>query len=157
MTKLLNRKKIDIVGVVENYVDLEKKGNDERPYFVGLCPFHSEKSPSFIVFPNIQRFLCYGCFPEGGDVITFLSMYHHISYDEAKARGTMEVPPEDLALKQMKLETRAIDERLVASRCYALTKILPIGTCLEVFKLVDRYIETQQYTLLDRLLKRYKV
>lgn len=157
MIRLLNRKKLDIVGVVEDYVELERAGPDDRPYFKGLCPFHDEKSPSFIVFPNIQRFYCYGCFPEGGDVITFLSMYHNITPEQAKALGTVEAPPEDIALKQMKLVGDTIDERLVASRCYNLTQVLPMGTCLSVFQKIDEYVENQQYVLLDKILKRYKV
>lgn len=55
----------DIEQVVSRYVSLQKKGR----YLTGLCPFHSEKSPSFFVYPQTQSFYCFGC-GAGGDVIT---------------------------------------------------------------------------------------
>ncbi len=58
--------KPDIVSIIANHVVLRKAGKN----FSGLCPFHDEKTPSFIVFPNRQRFKCFGC-GEGGDVINF--------------------------------------------------------------------------------------
>ncbi|WP_427162823.1 DNA primase [Aliinostoc sp. HNIBRCY26] len=57
----------DIVDVVSEYVVLRKRGKD----FVGLCPFHDEKSPSFTVSPNKQMYYCFGC-QAGGNAIKFL-------------------------------------------------------------------------------------
>ena len=72
------KSKIDIVEVIGEKVVLKKAGR----HFKGLCPFHSEKSPSFIVSPERQSFKCFGC-QKGGDVITFLQDYDNMSFLEA--------------------------------------------------------------------------
>ncbi|MBT9777970.1 DNA primase [Clostridium sp. MCC353] len=68
----------DIVDVISGYVKLQKKGSN---YF-GLCPFHSEKSPSFSVSPSKQMYYCFGC-GAGGNVITFIMEYENYSFTEA--------------------------------------------------------------------------
>lgn len=72
------KQKIDIVEVIGEKVVLKKAGR----HFKGLCPFHSEKSPSFIVSPERQTFKCFGC-QEGGDVFTFLQKYEGMSFLES--------------------------------------------------------------------------
>lgn len=72
------KSKIDIVEVIGERVVLKKAGR----HFKGLCPFHSEKSPSFIVSPERQSFKCFGC-QKGGDVLTFLQDYDGMSFLEA--------------------------------------------------------------------------
>ena len=69
---------IDIVDVVGNYVELKKNGSN----FKGLCPFHDEKTPSFIVSPSRQLYKCFGC-GAGGDAIKFLMEFEKLSYPEA--------------------------------------------------------------------------
>ena len=69
---------VDIVDVVGNYVELKKNGSNYK----GLCPFHDEKTPSFIVSPARQSFKCFGC-GVGGDAIKFLMEYEKLSYPEA--------------------------------------------------------------------------
>ena len=68
----------DIVGVISEYVALEKTGQN----FKGLCPFHHEKTPSFVVNPGKQIFHCYGC-GEGGNVFSFLMKHEKYSFPEA--------------------------------------------------------------------------
>ncbi|GIS54776.1 hypothetical protein Ct9H90mP29_18180 [bacterium] len=58
----------DIVDVVSQYVDLKQRGPD----FFGLCPFHSEKTPSFSVAPGKQIYYCFGCH-SGGNVFSFFN------------------------------------------------------------------------------------
>lgn len=72
------KQKIDIVELVGESVNLKKAGR----HFKGLCPFHSEKSPSFIVSPERQSYKCFGC-GEGGDAINFLQKYDGMSFLEA--------------------------------------------------------------------------
>lgn len=68
----------DIVDIISQYVILKRSGRN----FLGLCPFHKEKSPSFSVSPDKQIFHCFGC-GIGGDVITFISKIDNIGYREA--------------------------------------------------------------------------
>ncbi|HVN72900.1 MAG TPA: DNA primase, partial [Desulfomonilia bacterium] len=70
----------DIVAVISEYVHLKKKGKS----FWGLCPFHSEKTPSFHVDPDKQIYKCFGC-DRGGDVITFVMDKKGLSFAEATA------------------------------------------------------------------------
>src|SRR3989339_1660451 len=72
------KSKVDIVEIIGEKVALKKAGR----HFKGLCPFHSEKSPSFIVSPERQSFKCFGC-QKGGDVLTFLQDYDGYSFLEA--------------------------------------------------------------------------
>ncbi|WP_420265325.1 DNA primase [Candidatus Magnetominusculus dajiuhuensis] len=72
------KSRIDIVDVVSDYVGLKKSG----ARFKGLCPFHAEKTPSFVVSPEKQVFYCFGC-GTGGDIITFVMKEEGISYNEA--------------------------------------------------------------------------
>ena len=72
------RMKNDIVDVVSGYVRLQKKGGSHW----GLCPFHSEKSPSFSVSGSKQMYHCFGC-GAGGNVFTFVMNYENFSFPEA--------------------------------------------------------------------------
>lgn len=69
---------IDIVSVIGDYVPLKRVGRN----YVGLCPFHSEKTPSFTVSPDKQMWYCFGC-GEGGDVYTFLMKHLNLTFPEA--------------------------------------------------------------------------
>ncbi|MBU1026449.1 MAG: DNA primase, partial [Candidatus Margulisbacteria bacterium] len=72
------RNKADIVKVVSEYVPLKKRGKN----YLGSCPFHSEKDPSFTVSPEKQIFHCFGC-GEGGNAFAFLMKIENISFTEA--------------------------------------------------------------------------
>jgi|YNPMSStandDraft_2_1061718.scaffolds.fasta_scaffold00134_31 DNA primase len=74
----LIKDKIDIVDFISEYVSLKKRGKN----YVGLCPFHSERTPSFTVSREKQLFHCFGCHA-GGDLIKFIMMYENITYKEA--------------------------------------------------------------------------
>lgn len=72
------RNSISIVDVISEYVQLRKRGKN----YIGLCPFHNEKTPSFTVTEEKQIFHCFGCH-EGGNVFKFLMDYKKISFVEA--------------------------------------------------------------------------
>ncbi|MFQ5824505.1 MAG: DNA primase [bacterium] len=72
------REATDIVDLVSGYVTLKKSGRN----FFGLCPFHTEKTPSFSVNPEKQIFHCFGC-GAGGNVFTFLMRHEGISFPES--------------------------------------------------------------------------
>ncbi len=72
------RNAADIVDVVSSRVQLKKAGRD----YSGLCPFHTEKTPSFTVSPSKQIFHCFGC-GTGGSVFNFLMLYENMTFPEA--------------------------------------------------------------------------
>ena len=84
----------DIEDVVQSYVQLRRRGRT----CTGLCPFHTEKTPSFVVYPETQSFYCFGC-GAGGDVITFIKKISNLEYVEAvkllASRVGMPMPNEE--------------------------------------------------------------
>lgn len=72
------KSKIDIVSFIESYIPLKKAGRN----FKALCPFHGEKSPSFVISPERQIWHCFGC-QKGGDIFTFMMEYERIDFSEA--------------------------------------------------------------------------
>ena len=85
--------------VVGEFVALKRKG----PRYLGLCPFHNEKTPSFNVSPNLGIYKCFGC-GESGDSIGFLIKHEHLSYVEAikwlAKRYNIELPEEEQSVEQ---------------------------------------------------------
>jgi DNA primase len=72
------REKIDIVSFISEYLPLKKAGRN----FKAVCPFHNEKTPSFIISPERQIWHCFGC-GKGGDCFTFLMEYENMEFPEA--------------------------------------------------------------------------
>lgn len=72
------REKIDIVALIQEYIPLKKLGSN----FKTTCPFHNEKTPSFVVSPERQIWHCFGC-QKGGDCYTFLMEYENLEFVEA--------------------------------------------------------------------------
>lgn len=68
----------DIETIISQYVNLKRRGKN----LVGLCPFHSEKTPSFTVYPESGSFYCFGC-GAGGDVFTFTGLIENLDYIES--------------------------------------------------------------------------
>jgi DNA primase len=95
------RDRSSILEVVSDYVTLKKAGKNHR----GLCPFHSEKTPSFMVNEEKQIFHCFGC-GEGGDVFTFLMKVGHFSFpqavEELAKRYGVKLPSRELSTSQKK-------------------------------------------------------
>lgn len=72
------RERVDLVEVIGEVVALKKRGKN----FVGLCPFHPEKTPSFSVSPDKQMYYCFGC-QAGGNVFSFMVEYEKLSFPDA--------------------------------------------------------------------------
>ena len=96
----------DIVDVIGQSVQLKKSGRD----YIGLCPFHNEKTPSFSVSRIKQMFYCFGCH-KGGNVITFVEEYDHLSFTEAvealAGRAGIRLPEQEYSPQ----ERRSRDEK----------------------------------------------
>ena len=103
--------------IVSSYVSLKRSGKN----LVGLCPFHSEKSPSFNVYPDNGSFYCFGC-GVGGDVITFVRRIENLDYMEAirflAQRAGLTVPENQADDGMAKLRTRILALNRETARFY---------------------------------------
>ena len=99
----------DIVQLVSEHIQLRKSGSG----YMGCCPFHNERTPSFHVFPNTGTYKCFGC-GEGGDVIRFVEKIDNKSFVESvktladKVGVTIEETQEDAEEKQKRLHREAL-------------------------------------------------
>jgi len=103
----------DIESLIGSYVTLKRAGSNLK----GLCPFHSEKSPSFTVYPGDNSFYCFGC-GIGGNAVTFIRQIEHLDYPDAvkflaKRAGISYIPEEEKTYEPVK---RGVDK----ARLYAM-------------------------------------
>ena len=110
----------DIVDVISNYVRLKRSGSS----YVGLCPFHNEKSPSFSVSQSKQLYHCFGC-GAGGNVITFVMEYENMTFLEAvkmlgeRAGMTLEETSySEEEKKNRDIKTRLLEVNKIAATYY---------------------------------------
>ncbi|MBR5495821.1 MAG: DNA primase, partial [Oscillospiraceae bacterium] len=98
----------DIESIISSYVNLSRDGRNKKC----LCPFHSEKTASMVVYSNTQSFYCFGC-GAGGDVITFIMKIENLSYIEAirflANRVGMAIPEDDYSDKTSYLRSRVLE------------------------------------------------
>lgn len=96
----------NIVDVVQDFVSLKKRGVN----YIGLCPFHNEKTPSFTVSPSKGIFKCFGC-GKGGNAVTFIMEQEHLSYYEAllflAKKYHIEVVEKELTAEEIQQKTEA--------------------------------------------------
>lgn len=113
------KSRLDIVDLVSQYVELKKAGSNYK----GLCPFHSEKTPSFMVNPNLQIFKCFGC-GRGGDSISFIQEVERLDFPEAlklaaeKAGVELNTTTFKKNKKEEALKKRIIEANTLAARYY---------------------------------------
>lgn len=142
------REKIDVVGLISEYIPLKKMGRN----FKALCPFHSEKTPSFVVSPERQIWHCFGGCSKGGDCFSFLMEYEHLEFGEAlrtlakKAGVELSNSTFQTGLSSKKEKIYALNRLANAFYHYVLTKH-PVGKKALLYlsderKIDKRLIET---------------
>jgi DNA primase len=102
------KNRLDIVDQISKYVELKPAGKN----YAGLCPFHTEKTPSFMVSPELQRYKCFGC-GESGDIFTFIQKIEGIDFPEALEKLAKEAG--------VKLQKRKINTHI--AKLYEINKL----------------------------------
>ncbi len=107
----------DIEDVISSYVVLKKESKNKK----GLCPFHSEKTPSMVVYPDTQSFFCFGC-GTGGDAISFVMRVENIEYVEAihllANRVGLKVPEDGESDKTAELKSTIYEMNKVTAKFF---------------------------------------
>ena len=140
------KEKNDITDVIGGYVTLKRSGRISK----GLCPFHSEKTPSFMVYGDTSSFYCFGC-QTGGDVVTFISKIENLDYIEAVKflanRAGMTLPEEGRydGLSHMRMRIR--EQNREAGRFFYRALYSPAG------KQALAYFHTRGLT--DEIIRRF--
>lgn len=111
------RESVNIVDLVSRYVSLRKRGRN----FIGLCPFHQEKTPSFTVNPEKQIFHCFGC-GQGGNAFRFLMQHEKLSFVDAVKRLSeetgIEIPVSEAVKQQISDKERLLKANEMAMRYF---------------------------------------
>lgn len=112
------KSRLDIVDIISDFVELKKSGQNLK----GLCPFHSEKTPSFMVHPDKQIFHCFGC-GAGGDVITFIMKHEGFSFPEALGmlakKAGINLREQALSNSEADLRRKLMDMQAIALKAFA--------------------------------------
>lgn len=120
------RTRADIESTVSSYVSLKRRGR----ILTGLCPFHSEKTPSFTVYPETQSYYCFGC-GSGGDVITFIKNIENLDYIESvrylAERVGMSMPQEKFNSDLYEKRRRMFEANRLAARFFHAALYSPEG------------------------------
>jgi len=110
--------RLDVVEVVSSYLQLNKSGGNYK----ALCPFHSEKTPSFVVFPDSQRWHCFGACNEGGDVFNFVMKMEgwdfRTALEELARQAGVELKPQTPAQEEAAEEADRLRGLLSAAARY---------------------------------------
>lgn len=115
----------DIVSVMQSYVELKRAGST----YSCRCPFHSERTPSFHVYPDTQSYYCFGC-GAGGDVVTFIKSIENLDYMEAVrflAQRAGMAMPEDRDDGSTRLRQRLYEMNRVAGKYFHQMLFSPEG------------------------------
>ena len=126
--------KIGILDVIGHYVRLRKQGRN----YVGLCPFHHEKTPSFTVSPDKNMFYCFGC-KASGDMLTFVRKVHNVSLPEAieivSKEFHVELPPWHMSTAASRERQELLQTlKIVATAFAAALQSAQAGECQEYIR-----------------------
>jgi DNA primase len=112
------KERLDIVDLISGYMSLKKAGRNYK----GLCPFHTEKTPSFVVFPDTQSWHCFGACSTGGDIFGFVMRRENMDFSEAlrflAEKAGVELRPLDQAAQKQRSERDRLREVNAAAAQY---------------------------------------
>lgn len=128
-----------IEEIINSYVELKPSGGGR---FVGLCPFHAEKTPSMMVYTNTQSFYCFGC-GAGGDVISFIMKIENLEYIDAlkflSQRAKIDFIEDENNLGQQNIKKRLLAANIAAAKFFYKNLLISV--------------EVKRYLMWERKLK----
>lgn len=150
--------KRDIVEVAEELgIELTYHDGVDRPYYTAFCPLHSNtKTPSFAIFPKVQRFYCYNCAPEGGDVVDLIMRKENLTFNQAKKRVMFELSSEEAFISNLSKTQTTVDTHLLQMRAAQLNdrpRRLNFQTAQRILRRFDELLERDRWLEADRLLR----
>ena len=111
------RRENPVENVIGNYVQIRKRGRN----YICSCPFHSERTPSFTIFPETQTFYCFGC-GAGGDIITFIMKIENLDFVEALRfladRAGIEMPEFSGNTEKSELRTKIYEMNRISANYF---------------------------------------
>lgn len=156
--------KRDLLEFVSEIVDLEIRHRPEGDYYIGCCPLHDDNTPSFVVYPNNDsqksQCLCFSCHPEAMDIIDFVKELYGVSYTDA-----VQIACEDENIidqsnkyftKLMNFETQE-DFLKYSGRIKHLYQKFSFHKAHAISFLLDSYAKKQDYLMITKLCKIYKI
>lgn len=113
------KERLDLVETVSTYVNLKRSGQTYK----GLCPFHSEKTPSFVVYPDTQTWYCFGACADGGDIFDFVEKIEGLDFAGtlemlAQQAGVELAPQTDAEIQRAEAKDRLKDVSAAAARYF---------------------------------------
>lgn len=161
--RTINRseEKRPILDIMDEFgIDLEERGEGDNGYWIGKCPLHDDNNPSFVVYPESGKFLCFSCHPKAGDVIDFAMAYKGIGFVEAKKICTTELDMFSSCLRGLnEFYGKASDSVDTHELQYRATKILDeprtldLRDALSVLSEFDQYMAENRWMNADGLLR----
>lgn len=150
--------KRDIVEVAEELgIELTFHEGYENPYYTAFCPLHDNtKTPAFAIYPAVQRFYCYACTPEGGDVIDLIMRKEGITFKQAVKKVCYELTPEDTLLKALEKNQHTPDMHFLQMRACKLNdtpRRLNFQTAQRILKRFDTLMSKGRWVEADQLLR----
>lgn len=156
-----SEEKRPILDIMDEFgIYLEERGEGATEYWIGKCPLHDDNNPSFVVYPESGKFLCFSCHPKAGDVIDFVMQYKGVGFKEAKKICTTEVDMFTSCAKSLgsffSSQKDAVDTYELQ---YRATKILDdprtldLQEALRVLFQFDNYMADNRWMNADHLLR----
>lgn len=143
----------DVLGL-----ELADMSYSDPPYLKGVCPLHDDEIPSFVIYPNSQRWVCFACAPEGGDVIDLVRGIKHCTFEQAKAIAAYELTPEEALQRSMARSTvlDGFDVELLMRRStqvFDAPRRFDYSNAQAILKKFDDLLMDGRYMDADRLLR----
>jgi DNA primase len=140
-------------------IELTEQPYASKPYLNACCPLHVEKKPSFVVFPEVQRWVCYSCAPEGGDVIDLVQRVRGCTFKEALEIAATPIPDEEAFRRSLvKTQIQNVDVELLLRRATGFfdhPRRFDFSKAQAILQKFDGLIYEQRYLEADKHLREY--